>query len=196
MTDEIKLSCQCGAVEALIHNPSPKTSNHAICYCEDCQAFTRHLGASDATDKQGGTELYQTLPCQVEITKGEDKIAVLQLARKGLYRWHTTCCNTPIGNSLGTPKFSFIALVVSNMKNPQPGIGAVQFRYKREQALSPVAEPSGKLAVFAFRTMKNALRARLNGTWKQTPFFDIKTGRSIVKPYVLSDAERAAAYQP
>ncbi|MEM9582705.1 MAG: DUF6151 family protein [Pseudomonadota bacterium] len=195
MSNDIPLSCRCGSFKAVIHDANSKTGNHAICYCVDCQAFARHLGqAGRVMDEKGGTEIYQTQPYQVEILAGAEHLAVLQLAEKGLYRWYTNCCNTPICNTLGTPKFSFAGFLTANMTDNFDATGPVQFRYKREQALAPVAEPSGSLARFAFRTMRRAAMSRITGKWKKTPFFDAATGRSLAKPTRLSEAERSAAY--
>ncbi len=195
MPQDISLACTCGSFTAVIHGASEKTGNHAICYCTDCQAFIRHLGQTDRVlDEKGGTELYQTQPFQVEIQSGAEHLAVLQLAEKGLYRWYVNCCNTPLCNTLGTPKMSFVGFMVANMKSDTSSIGPIQFRYKKEQALSPVSEPTGSLARFAFRTMRNAALSRINGKWKDTPFFDATTGRSVAKPYRLTEAEREAAY--
>ncbi|MEM6595892.1 MAG: DUF6151 family protein [Pseudomonadota bacterium] len=196
MSDTISISCKCGAFTAVLHHDRPERCNHAVCYCVDCQAAARHLGEWDRiTDEKGGTEIYQTVPEKLEIMEGADHLAVMQLAPKGLYRWHTSCCGTSLGNTLGGPKFSFVGLIVANMEPPLEALGPVQFRYKPEQALAPVSEPKGNLAYFAFRTLRNALRARLTGAWRKTPFFDVKTGLAASKPVVLSEAERAAAYK-
>lgn len=34
------------------------------------------------------------------ITEGQNKIKGMQLGSKGLYRWHTTCCNMPLANTM------------------------------------------------------------------------------------------------
>jgi hypothetical protein len=193
MAQDISLHCSCGAFQAVIHAPGPSTDNHGICYCVDCQAFPRHLGQAErCLDAAGGTDLYQTQPSKVEITAGAEHLAVLRLAPNGLYRWHTRCCNTPIGNTMGSPKLSFVGFLTCNFVEAE--LPPIAFRYKKEQALSPVDGPSGSLAAFAFKTMKNMLRARLSGRWKQTPFFDAETGRAVSKPYTLSEAERVTAY--
>lgn len=144
-------------------------------------------------DNAGGTEVYQTQPYQVEITSGLDKLAVLQLAKKGLYRWHTTCCNTPICNTMGTPKVSFMGFMVENMTAGQDALGPILLKYKTEQATASVPLPHGSVAKLVLRSVRNILRSRLNGRWKQNPLFG-EDGRPLVKPYVLSEAERVAAY--
>ncbi|MEM7471366.1 MAG: DUF6151 family protein [Pseudomonadota bacterium] len=196
MPEDIRLACKCGAFKAVLHGANPRTCNHAVCYCIDCQAAARHLGEeARIMDAQGGTQIYQAQPHQLEIIEGRAHLAVMRLAPKGLYRWYTSCCNTSLANTVGTPQFSFVGLVVANFAKPLDVLGPVQFRHKPDQALSPVSEPSGSLARFALRTMRNALLSRLNGKWRETPFFDTATGRAVVKPETLGDDARAAAYQ-
>ena len=196
MMEDVSLACECGQFRATIHGASPATGNHAVCYCIDCQAFVRHLGKEPRIfDAQSGTEIYQTQSFQVEITAGKDALAVLQMAEKGLYRWYASCCNTPLCNALGSPKFSFAGFMVANMTPPLEALGPISLRYKSDQASGPVSEPSGSLMRLAFRTMRNALRSRLNGKWRETPFFDATTGKSVVKPYRLCEAERERAYR-
>lgn len=195
MTNDVTIACECGTFQAAIHGASPENGNHAICYCVDCQAFPRHLGQTDRIlDEAGGTDLYQTQPHRVHIRAGADKLAVLRLGPKGLYRWHTTCCNTPICTTMGSPKFSFAGFLTANVTSGLESLGPVQFRYKPDHALKPVTEPSGSLAKFAFRTMRSALACRINGKWKETPFFDVQTSKAVSKPYTLTEAEREAAY--
>ncbi|MCY4181242.1 MAG: DUF6151 family protein [Litoreibacter sp.] len=195
MADKISISCKCGAFKAVLNHDRPDRCNHAVCYCVDCQAAARHLGEWDRiTDEKGGTEIYQTVPEKLEIVEGADKLAVMRLAPKGLYRWHTSCCGTSLCNTLGKAKFSFVGLVVENME-PKDGLGPVQFRHKPEQALAPVEEPPGNLAFFAVRTLRNAAIALMTGGWRKTPFFDATTGLAVSKPVVLSADERAAAYK-
>lgn len=194
MADAISLACSCGRFQAKIHDPGPSTDNHGICYCVDCQAFPRHLGQAErCLDASGGTDIYQTQPSKVEITAGTEHLAVLRLLPKGLHRWHTTCCGTPICNTMGSPKLSFVGFLTCNFA---PGdLLPIAFRYKKEQALAPVEGPSGSVAAFAFKTVKTMLGARLSGTWKQTPFFDPVSGRAVVAPYTLSETEREKAYR-
>ena len=193
---DVSLACACGSFQAVIRDASARTGNHAICYCVDCQAFARHLGqGARILDASGGTQIYQAQPYQVSIETGAENLAVLQLAKKGLYRWYASCCNTPLCNTMGSAKFSFVGFMVPNMKPPLDALGPVRFRYKRDQATAPVSEPSGSLLRFAMRTARNAMRSRLNGKWRETPFFDASTGQSAAKPYRLSEAEREKAYK-
>ena len=163
MATDIPISCACGQFQAVVKDANSRTGNHGICYCIDCQAFARHLGQMERVcDAKGGTELYQTQPRQVKILAGQDKLAALQLAPKGLYRWYASCCNSPIGNTIGNPRLSFVGLVVANMHPPEGALGPIAFRYKSSQALSEVSEPQGSTLAFAAKTIRNMLGARLS----------------------------------
>ncbi len=67
-------------------------------------------------DQHGGSELFQTYPQYLRITQGHDLIGGVQLQEKGIYRWHTACCNMPIANTLSTATIPFVGISVKLMK--------------------------------------------------------------------------------
>ncbi|MFX6869136.1 DUF6151 family protein, partial [Acinetobacter baumannii] len=79
-------------------------------YCDDCQAFAHRLGRADLLNAQGGSDIVQVAPAALTFVKGQNRIAGMRLTPKGLFRWHTTCCNTPVGNTLG-PAIPFVGLI-------------------------------------------------------------------------------------
>ncbi len=189
------LRCRCGTLQGQVHDP--RNSNHALCYCRDCQAFAHFLGrAGEVLDERGGTEVIQVLPRNVVFTQGADSLACMRLTSKGLVRWYAACCKTPIGNTLHTPKMSFIGLVHTCLKTTDAG------RESLDAVFGPVTcwvnpsgakgEPKPKVAglgrtlVWFFGTV---VRARLNGDYRKTPFFDMATGQPVVQPRILSDPE-------
>ena len=190
----IEIKCACGALHLRLSGASAKNGTHAACYCIDCQAFARALGRGEILDAKGGTELFQTQPSRISVVAGVENLAVLQLQKKGLYRWFARCCDTPLCNTVGSAKVPFASFLTCNMDEGVKAIGPVKYRYKPEQALAPVDEPSGPLWRFAMRSGWSILKERLSGRWKQNPFFDSVSKRSIVKPRVLSDEERKSAY--
>jgi len=116
MSNIINLSCTCGTVKGklkvvdgsflLIH-----------CLCCDCQSFASYLGNEEnILDEHGGTELFQTYPAHMEITEGKENIGCVQLREKGAYRWHTTCCNMPLANTLTSPKVPFVGVSAKLMQ--------------------------------------------------------------------------------
>src|SRR4051812_44633162 len=105
-----ELRCRCGEVAGTVANASAQAVNHIVCYCDDCQAFAHQLGRADLLDAKGGSDIVQLAPATLTFTKGRDRIAGVRLTAKGLFRWHTTCCNTPVGNTLG-PAIPFVGIV-------------------------------------------------------------------------------------
>jgi hypothetical protein len=116
MSKIVELGCLCGAVKGTV-NVVPGAFFHVDCLCCDCQKFASHLDNKDnILDEHGGTEILQTYPSFMEITEGQEKIQGVQLAKKGLYRWHTTCCNMPLANTMTSSKIPFVGVSVKLMK--------------------------------------------------------------------------------
>ena len=109
----IGFTCTCGAIAGTVDVPSPAAGNHLVCHCPDCRAATIHLGRPDPG--ADGTELWQTTPDRVTITRGADRLAIQQLSPKGLYRWYATCCATPMFNTLRSPRLAFVGLLADRL---------------------------------------------------------------------------------
>ena len=116
MSNIIKLECLCGTVKGRIL-VVPKSFFHVHCLCCDCQKFASYLNNEEnILDEHGGSELFQTYPDLMKITEGQDKICGVQLSHKGLYRWHTTCCNMPLANTMNSSKIPFVGVSVKLMR--------------------------------------------------------------------------------
>jgi len=112
----VELECLCGTVKGTI-KVLPGAFFHVHCLCCDCQKFASYLNNKEnILDEHGGSELFQTYPNFMKITEGQDKIRGVQLGRKGLYRWHTACCNMPIANTMSSSKIPFVGVSVKLMK--------------------------------------------------------------------------------
>lgn len=182
------LQCQCGAVKGLVRDPH--SANHAICYCKDCQAFAHFLGRpQEILDERGGSEILQVAPKSVAFTQGMERIACIRLTEKGLVRWYASCCKTPIGNTLITPKLPFIGLLHSCLVRPLDDFGPIRVWVNTQSAKG---EPKPKVAGlwtagrWFFRTV---LKARFNGDYKKNPLFRTETGKPIATPRVLTAEE-------
>jgi hypothetical protein len=171
--------------------------NRAVCHCRDCQAFAHFLGrAGDILDAQGGTDVIQTLPARVIFTEGREALACMRLSKNGLMRWYTTCCNTPIGNTLPNFRFSFVGLIHSCLENagvPLDGsFGAVRMWVNTKSAKGGAASRSKGVTSGILGLLAMVTRARIDGSYKRTAFFSADTGAPIVTPTVLSQGERAS----
>jgi hypothetical protein len=188
------LRCRCGTVQGFVANP--RSVNRAVCYCGDCRAFAYALGRErDVLDERGGSDVIQTLPKNVTFTRGIESLACLRLTEKGLLRWYAGCCNTPIANMLGSPKFSFVGLVSGCLEQPGTSLdevfGPVRVWVHTQGAKGdPKPRQVGVASTIGW-FLVTTLKARLNGDYKRNPFFRAETGAPIVPPRVLSGVELA-----
>jgi hypothetical protein len=102
-------------VRGVASDVSPSSGFRFVCYCKDCQAFSRFLKRPDVLDPAGGTDIFQMPPGRVKLIAGTDAVRCLRLSNKGVLRWYTDCCRTPIGNTAASPRFPVIAVVHSFM---------------------------------------------------------------------------------
>lgn len=203
----IQLQCQCGAVEGAAHNISPQSGNHVVCCCCDCQAFANHLDkntfkqddsnssilVSDTTtlDEFGGTELFQTSQSQVTISKGLDKIVCLRLTPKGVTRWYTSCCNTPVGNTLNR-KMPFVGIIhtfIVQDKHLETKLGPVHAYVQTQYALNEPNYPKhyAKFPIgITLRVIAKVLSWKVKGMGKPSIFYT-ESGQASVKPIIISE---------
>ena len=155
---DLPLRCRCGRVRGVATEVSPSSGFRFVCYCKDCQAFARFLERPDVLDPAGGTDIFQMPPGRMKLTAGTDAVRCLRLFEKGVLRWYTDCCRTPIGNTAASPRFPVIAMVHSFMVHGADGrsrdevLGPPLCRIYERSAVGPLppnapAPPS--LGVFA-----------------------------------------------
>lgn len=176
----MRWSCNCGEVELSVE---PGDGTRLVCYCASCQRFANDFGAGDTLDPAGGADLYQTAPETVTITKGADKLSWVKFTSKGPNRWFTTCCNTPMANSLGTRAIPFATVLSHNIDDKAP-LGPVKARVNRKDATAQITEDAGNAGKVIRAFMWRALRSRVSGRYKRNPFFDangtlIASGRRV-----------------
>jgi hypothetical protein len=196
MAKEVQVRCRCGEVVGLVTNASPQKVNRVVCYCDDCQAFAHLLGRADLLNAQGGSDIIQVAPASLTFIKGQDRIAGLRLTPKGLFRWYTICCNTPVGNTLG-PAIPFVGLVAQTFDGGTRAadgvfgapIGAILGKYAIGQA--PPGSTGINLTVL-LRAITRVLGWRLRGRAWPHPFFHLKTREPIYPLKVLSHEQREA----
>ena len=197
----LNIKCDCGELRGEVRNASPARINRGVCYCTDCQAFARHLGRGDLVlDEYGGTEILQFSSGQLEFSQGEEHLACLQLTDGALRRWYASCCNTPIGNTLGKSWIPFVGLLRASV---DPALSEAQ--------LDQLAGPN-RLRVHTQGALKDADRLAANapGQWsmllgllrllgggwlrgehRRSPFFD--NGAPVKAASVLSAEELVQA---
>ena len=193
------LQCRCGSLKGVLADA--RKVNRVICYCKDCQAFAHFLGgAKQILDERGGSDIVQALPRELTFTQGAENLACLRLTEKGLLRWYASCCHTPIGNTLATPKLSFIGLVhtcleTAGGRSLDEAFGpVVAWVHTKSARGEPKPKDRGQTAIGAW-FLGTVLRARFNGDYKTTPFFDLDRGAPVAAPQVLSADDRARLMQ-
>jgi len=196
MSDQVQLRCRCGEVRAQVTGASPRTVNRVVCYCDDCQAFAHRLGRADLLNSQGGSDIVQVAPASLTFVQGQHRIVGLRLTPKGLFRWYTSCCNTPVGNTL-TPKIPFVGIVPQAFDNGTyradnvfgPPIGAILGKYAIGE---PPAGSTGLNLTLILRAIGKMIGWRFRGKAWPHPFFKQDTGEPIYPLTVLSREQREA----
>lgn len=191
------IQCSCGSLKGTLN--TTRQINRGVCYCKDCQAFARFLRReAEILDANGGTDIIQTLPKYVRFTEGIENLACLRLTEGGLLRWYAECCNTPIGNTPANYKLSFVGLVHNCLRlgdrSLDHSFGTVCMHVHTKYAKGPDRPKQVGLIKGISRFIGMILRARMNGHYKDNPFFDAATGTTIAKPKVLSVTERKQAF--
>ena len=187
------LACRCGAVRGSVAPDPP--FNHVVCYCRDCQAFAQFLGrAEEVLDAHGGSDIVQMRTKNLTLTQGADRLASIRLTPRGPLRWYTTCCNTPIGNTALTPRISFVGLITACLAKEPPvaaSFGPVVMRGFTSGYRGEPKPPRGSLLTLIRRLVGITFPARLDGSWRRTPFFDAASGRPVAEPRTLDSDEHA-----
>lgn len=130
--DECPVSCSCGAVRGVARELGPGAASRVMCYCKFCVTYAEVLGRSeDMLDERGGSDVFQISPRTLELREGLEHVACLRLTKGGPLRFYTSCCNTPLANTLADSKVPF--MVVSCLMVPWDELGK-----SRDEVLGPV----------------------------------------------------------
>lgn len=191
----VGLKCECGKVSGeLIIDCS--VSNHIVCCCDDCQSFAYYLGREKLLDKYQGSEIYQTVPRNVKILKGQENIGCIRLGPKGLMRWYAKCCNLPIANTLGAKvSFNGISCAFIDTKNRDEVLGKIQsYNMMKFSPVDAKEWPSNGALKFSklatLKMLKSIALGSLFKYYRPNSFFDLETGKPKVEPFIISKDER------
>lgn len=189
---DIPLSCRCSKLTGAAANVHPARIRRIVCMCDDCQAYAHYLKREDLLDANGGTEVVPLVPAALKITAGKEHLRCLRLTGKGMYRWYAGCCNTPIANSMQSPKIPFAGVVRAFIKwndadFPSPVYARVQAKF----GIGEIPADARRTASFKVivTTVGFLLRGWLRRQFRPSPFFDA-AGQPVVEPYILTHAER------
>jgi len=153
---------------------------HVVCHCGDCSAYARHLG------REGAIEIVQMTPAQVRIIEGAEQLRCLRLTERGLTRWFTACCGTPLANTVRSPRAPFVGVMRCVLVTDDEALlGAkVHVNGGRRTPLAVVLRAAWFLIV--------GFIARRH---RPSPFFDAK-GELVARPEVLTRSGAAPEHVP
>lgn len=190
---KVLLSCTCGKIKGYTENITAKSGNRINCCCIDCQNFATYLQKEEQIlDEYGGTDIFQIPLSHLKISQGIEHIACMRFTEKGLYRWYANCCNTPIGNTLGS-KAPFIGVIHNFMQNTSmrdadlgQSLGTIHWH----SAKLPVPdEQKASFLQISTRILAKLISWKIRGLNKPSVFFD-NNGRSIVKPSIMNTSSK------
>jgi hypothetical protein len=190
MNKNISLECNCGSVKGHTDPVSEDSGNRLVCYCKDCQKFAHQLKSKQPIlNEYGGTDIFQIPISFVKITQGKQNIACMRLTSKGLYRWYSNCCDTPIGNTMSAA-VPFIGVFHNFMKHKncrEQDIGEILCHLHTKSSTKPFPKNTPqKQSIFRviLRCCSKILIWKAKGLNKPNEFFD-SDGKPISKPLVL-----------
>lgn len=202
MGTTLRIRCTCGALQGEALDVAPAVGNHAVCYCDDCQAFAHFLGrAGEVLDANGGTEIFQMSPARVRFVAGTDRLACMRLTDKGMRRWYAACCRTPIGNTMASRGMAFVGVLPFCFERPaddpalERALGPILVRAFRRYAKgdrSTIRADRIPFALDVLHLVRLLLWWKLRGDDRRSPFFDPQTGLPRVEAKVLDAMELSA----
>src|SRR3989338_2255691 len=190
----MEIQCECGKFRAELTQFPKNTPGRLKCYCDDCQAYLHYLKRDDLLDQNGGTEIIPAYPSDIKLIACKEFIKCTRLSPKGMFRFSTTCCNTPILNTAPNRPWAGIHRRMYTVKDP----------HKLDNELGPVKSsvmgkyakgtpPAGTPQTFDFKGMVTVmpflLKGKLLGKSNPSPFFE--NGEAIVAPQILTKEERS-----
>jgi hypothetical protein len=186
-----KFQCHCGSLQGSLTVP---VLAHLGCHCRDCQTYAHALGHPEQVlDERGGTDVVTTLQQHLSFTKGKEYLACLSLSEQGMLRWYACCCDTALANTPRDPKLSFVSLVHTGLgasgDELEAKLGATRVTVNPKHARGAVSYSAIRALAATARIVSSVLRARVNGSWRFSPFFRAGSAEPVVAPRVVGADE-------
>jgi hypothetical protein len=170
----VGFSCRCGKIHGRLTDIDPDRGTHVRCHCDDCRRANAHFGIPGS--RAEGVCIWQTTPDKVKIDEGAVHMRLMRLSSKGVLRWYAGCCDTPLFNTMATPKLPFVGVLTDRLDDTAPlGPIIAEGFVEGDDGTSRHVHGGRVIRRFISRTAG----ARLSGRWKDNPFFDIGTGGPI-----------------
>ncbi|MGB4812810.1 MAG: DUF6151 family protein [Methylophilaceae bacterium] len=194
---EARFQCKCGALTGAIKETH--RAYRGICYCKDCRAYSKHLGALSIThDAAGGADFVCTTTRHISFVSGIENLACLSLSSTGLLRWYAKCCNTPICNTTRSWKIPYVSFVRTCF-DTAPGVyenvfPLVQMCVNRGSALTTPPSKMASTFLTLARLASTMVVECASSGYRKTPLFTEPDGAPLVEVIVLTPAQRQFAY--
>lgn len=170
--------------------------------CDDCQRFAEYLNnETHILDENGGTEIFQVSPSSIKFTQGQENLTCLRLTQKGILRWYTSCCNTPIANTISY-KMAFAGVILNCLDfsglNKDDVLGPVKYYCMAKYCIgdAPEGANAGFSKLLTLKIIISLLIGRLLKRYSPNPFFNEETGQPISKPFILIKPIQWFFYMP
>lgn len=190
----MEIQCECGNFRAELTQFPKNTPGRLRCYCDDCQAFLHYLKRTDLLDENGGTEIIPAYPADIKLIAGKDQVKCVRLSPTGMFRFFTTCCNTPVANTDPKRPWAGINRRMYTVKDPHrldKELGPVRSSIMGKYAKG--TPPPGTPQKFDFKgvalVMPYLIKGMLLGKSKPSPFFE--NSEAISAPKILTSEERS-----
>lgn len=131
-------------------------------------------------------------PAGIWITDGLQYIACMSLSDKGRLRWHTACCQTPLGNTPRSAKIGYIGIVTTCLDAAPSRIEATlgpRDRIVLNTASGKVRPTPLQFLLGGLNILRHIVVARF-GAPQPSPFLDAKG--PLRTPNVPTAAQRDA----
>jgi hypothetical protein len=192
----LPIQCTCGSVRGELHAVSPATVQNLVCHCADCRTFVRHLDrAGDLLTEHGGTAVVHSTPARMHLTAGIEHVGLVRLSPKGLLRFYTTCCNTPLAAMLDDPRQAFVSIARCILPADADEHLGVAVRVRGRSAIGDRSKLNAAHNVPLWLLVRigwRLARQRIRGQARPSPFH-APDGSCIVQATVLTKEQREAA---
>ncbi|MDK1288558.1 DUF6151 family protein [Pseudoalteromonas umbrosa] len=184
----VNVKCQCGKVRGVVSCGNRLFHNRVVCYCDDCQAFVKHLAKQNILNEYGGSDVFQVSASQLIFTHGIEEIACLTVTRQGVHRWFAKCCNSPLGNTMNAhwPLVGLLHSCIEEDLDEVVGLpsGSVFCKFASAEIPAEIKGPWSHNRVVANLVLKLVLWRLLRKN-SPSPFY--RQGKPLVEPYCLVD---------
>lgn len=184
----LPFACACGQVKGQVRD-TDASGLHIECCCASCRAAANIC--DPARDWKAPVPLFLSYSDKYDI-QGTELLEPFAFGPRNIIRWRTTCCGTRMFSTQPSAKSAFASLALETLSaDADPG---------PVKARAFVPKSNGKAGhenPFAFvGVVVQVLKRRITGKWRETPFFDTETLKTIAPVKLYSWDEKKAALPP